>query len=971
MTLKELVLARVDPVLYYKWRFPEWHAGKGNVICPFHQEANPSLSINLDGGGARCWSDYCGERFGNIVHFESKLQDYSEEEAAKTIYFKYCAKSFDPKPPHYARILKEDMGLEPDWSNFFGVYWDEARQRAEIPIFDPFGYCVAIRKYRPRKYRNKYPNEPKIRTGAGGTVQIFPWQCIPDFDTTKPLFFLKSEKCTMLALQAGLQAFCTTGGESYWTDDWNVLLDQFKIYIWHDDEADLDKKLKALENASPLNVPEGVRQKGDFTEYILRGGRAKHLLKWTEIELEEVNLDSEPATSNENEIPLANMAAHLNESVRVRALVSAKTDKVYSVPSKFEVRPIGFGTPKMATIASGRDLLGMIQLSDDKVEEYVRKHPLVNVRNGLVKIIERTKITDCMEIIPMASVDGNERYITQRCYHIGEEDIEANVPYEFTVTPTTNARTQEVIGVITKKKLLSSSIDEFMFTPAMEEKLSCFRSEEGGEWDKICNVANALTEYTRIRSRLDWHICALLTWASPLWIKLPKEEKERGWLNTLAIGDSHTGKSEVARQLRDLFHCGDYANSENCTYVGLVGGAVKAPSGQFMLRWGKIPINDRRLVILEELSGLSTQDISNLSDIRSSGIARLDKGGLTSQVKARTRLLCISNTRASKFGGSTSLSGHLSGVRAIQKLIGQPEDIGRFDLICTLVAADVNYDEINSPFTPPPSEIMRPRWRDLISFIWALKEDQIDITKEAYERILFETRAFGKRYHASVPIFNPASGRYKLARVASAIACALFNWNGEKIVVTEAHVDCASKLLKLLYDKPSMGYKDFSDNAFHHETVREDVEVLRKFKQKVPSSETRIDLFSYLIHKEQFSHEEFAMVANIHLPQVNELMHYMIRAHLVQKGELNLFYVTKIGKEWIENNLRTMRIIKDGKNELYGRLGVNGTNGSHADISRLSELGGRSEKKRGIKFVGSLAHLDAGSDESEPEGLED
>src|SRR5687768_5397893 len=152
--------------------------------------------------------------------------------------------------------------------------------------------------------------------------------------------------------------------------------------------------------------------------------------------------------------------------------------------------------------------------------------------------------------------------------------------------------------------------------------------------------------YSKIYNRPDWHLVALLSWLSPIgWMFPFEKEIQRGWMNSLAIGDTQTGKSKVIQTLQKLFNSGAVVNAENCTYVGLVGGAVKMGSGQFMLRWGRIPLCDKQLVVIEELSGLSVDEISNMSDVRSSGVARLDKGGLSAETQARTRLIALSNVR--------------------------------------------------------------------------------------------------------------------------------------------------------------------------------------------------------------------------------------------------------------------------------------------------------------------------------------
>lgn len=976
MDLKQLVLSKVETHGYYQWKFPDWHQGKGNVICPFHEEKTGSLSINLDEGGAHCFG--CGLSFGNIVHFESKLNKITEAKAAENIYKHFLIKEQEPPDALFNKIMKDDMGIEPDWSAFFGLSWDSHQKRVNIPIQDAYGFCINIRKYQPKIYRQN--GHPKIRGTLGCGVQLFPWQCISEFDPTKPVFFLKAEKDTMLANQKGLQAFCTTGGEQYWNQEWNDIFTCYRVWIWHDQGEDLTEKLKSIQNAQKLEVPYGV-EKMDFHEWVfLKGRRAKDILNWVEKPIdnkpkilqignitkdneESILIDPVRSTDPDPDLPLvhvSNLFEHINRKVRVHAIVAGKVDRIYCVPNKYIISSLNGRPPIMARIDEGRDLIQLINWSDEKVEEQIKKN--AGIRNGKFEIKSYVKITDRLEIIPIASVDGDEKYLTQSCYYIGD-NIESNVPYELEIKPTASAKTQEVIGVITAKKTLASSIDRFAFNEDMIERLQIFKqqstSKDGQEtWKAISNVANSLVQYTRIHSRLDWHLVAMLTWTSPLQFIFPNEGRQRGWMNSLVIGDTETGKSVVTKTLREVFNCGHFISAENCSYMGLVGGCVASSSKQWMLRWGRIPLCDRQLVIIEELSGLSTTEIANLSDVRSSGIARLDKGGITGETRARTRLICLSNARSSK-GEARSLSSYLSGVKAIQKLIGQPEDISRFDLITTLIDTEVNSDIINANyFVPPPSEtpeIPKELWRDLISFIWALKDDQIHITKEAYDYILVQTQVLGRRYHSSIPLFKPSSGRHKIARVACSIACALFAWYSERgrIEVEKHHVEAAVEMLKMLYDKPSMGYKEYSENAYFHEESKSEIRVTLEFKRWIVESSTREDLFSYFIHSEQFTVEELCAIGCIQIYQANNIVGKMVGAHLLDKvPDSNLWRINHNGRNYFETEVRALSVIANGKAKLklHGRMGVNGKNGNVTNLPGLSESRSESEREGITEF---------------------
>ena len=62
-----------SPRDYYGLEFPGMmmkQTGWVKVCCCFHEDTEPSLSINLDFGGFHCFS--CGEKGGDIVAFHQK-----------------------------------------------------------------------------------------------------------------------------------------------------------------------------------------------------------------------------------------------------------------------------------------------------------------------------------------------------------------------------------------------------------------------------------------------------------------------------------------------------------------------------------------------------------------------------------------------------------------------------------------------------------------------------------------------------------------------------------------------------------------------------------------------------------------------------------------------------------------------------------------------------------------------------------
>ena len=75
----------ISPAEYYHRVFPDISTNRDwiKVRCPFHDDNNPSLSINLKAGWYRCHS--CGEKGGGIVKFHMTKHGLDFKQAIKEL----------------------------------------------------------------------------------------------------------------------------------------------------------------------------------------------------------------------------------------------------------------------------------------------------------------------------------------------------------------------------------------------------------------------------------------------------------------------------------------------------------------------------------------------------------------------------------------------------------------------------------------------------------------------------------------------------------------------------------------------------------------------------------------------------------------------------------------------------------------------------------------------------------------------
>lgn len=923
----EFVIANVEPDLYYKVRCG--HLGwdtrtRPNIRCLWHKEKTGSLKLSLNNGGARCHG--CGKSIGNIVHFESQLNDVTEIEAAQVIYHEFIHQTIPNKrierqvanlqfSSFFLSSLQNDLGFLPATIRSFQLGLDTERGRITIPIYNQFSRVTNIRYYQLPSMRNG-KQMPKIFNEKGhGYLELFPWTHIPKYSPERPIFWQKAERDTILGIQDGLQCICTTGaGESASITEWIDLFKDFQIYILGDsDETGREqaaKKLKQLTDAGCsariLEIPGEL----DYSDYRLDAeGTVSELLdqltkkKSAKPSEEKKIVKSEPILIASLQEVKSNLRFQ-NQKVKTKGIIIGILDRAYSIPVVFYVS--AKNSPKRKfTIDISREMIWMIRADDEDIVDFVRKKffPGQSCTLEPIEYVKATEVEICPIVDFAEQMDQHGGYTLFRGIFVGNH-IDTNVAYELEIYPTTHIRTQEQVGIICTAKPLAASIDTRKFSPDEIDTLNEIRNtatDPDEYWDGVCNFANDISSnFTRIYNRLDWHLVALLTWLSPLYFEYANEGLQRGWLNSLVVGDTQTGKSQVVNSLQRLFNCGNVVNAENCTFVGLVGGTVKNAGGQFLLRWGRIPVNDRQLVAVEELSGLSTAEISRMSEVRSSGIARIDKAGITAETYARTRLLVLSNVR----GVGKSLAGYPTGVRAILELVGQAEDVSRFDLLTTLTDEEVQSNTINqvgadfSEACPYNKEILQL----LVRFIWCLRPNQIDFTEEAYLASLQTTKEMANIYHPSIPIFKAGSGRIKLARIATAIACSQFNWSRslEKIVVKAIHIEAARRLLQMLYGKESFGYLRYSQKEFGRDRLKnpERVEKILDAIFRTPDAKRR--LTHYIVESEGFTVNQFEIMGNLSAFDGRRLFGAMVDANILVKAGRDFWAATRAGRAWLD-----------------------------------------------------------------------
>jgi hypothetical protein len=750
-------------------------------------------------------------------------------------------------------------------------------QRFYIPIRDEVGRVVNIRRYKP----DAGAHEDKMiswRPGYG-TARLWPFDSIERAATTgEPLFLFEGEPDALLALQMGFAALTTTGGSGTWRDAWLPLFRGRDVVLCYDADAagrtgargvaarlaGVARRLRLLE--LPLTAPDK-----DFTDYIVRRGHTGAdfmglVAQTSELSAEAASApppaEPDPAPRSPNAPPSLDVpddegvvALHLsqasrsefyNQRIRVPVMVSGKTTAPYLVPRKVRMAcdmpalkmcercPVAraAGNLDHELTFGTNDVLQFTNVQDTKVQTLLKAKVGIPSRCTYVDAeVRESQNVEEIQIIPEIDRSGEDApYVTRVAFYLGH-GLTSNRSYVMTGVTVPTPDRQLATHLITDAVPAQSNIDAFRLSEDVVTRLRAFQPPEGARassadlWRHLDALYDDIERVTRIWARRDLMLAADLVFHSVLTFDFQGERLARGWTEALVLGDSRTGKTTIVQRLITHYRAGELTSGENATLAGLVGGLHQI-GNSWALQWGRIPLNDRRLLAVDEAGTLPQEPVGRLSSIRSSGVAEIVKVH-TERTNARTRQVWISNPR-----GNRPLSSYGQGVLAVKELIGAPEDIARFDLVVTAASGDVPLAAINArrPVLPPAT-FTTDLCHQRVMWAWSRRPEQVQWAEGAETRVLAHAQRHGEQYQfaTEIPLVEPNEQRVKLARLAVAVAATFFSTDaaGEAVVVRAAHADLAAEFLDRLYGKPSLAFDEYATNATRRFSIR-DAEAVRR-----------------------------------------------------------------------------------------------------------------------------------------------
>jgi hypothetical protein len=907
--------------------------GDVDAHCPLPShpggvDGRRSAVFNFDEGVYYCNAEGIGGTLEDLLDIQADWTEPPRDNVRRVVRSKSAPAAAKDLPSEddvkrWRAVLAGDPVLSDDLKNARGLWtktldlyeigWDPKERAYTIPVRDVSGLLVNVRWYqiRPTAHRRKIWGVP-----GHNQPQLFPLRVMEKARRDGYVIISEGEWDAVICNQYNFRTLTKTNGAKVWRIEWNKLFEGLKVYVACD--MDRDGQLASRKIARSLSqsgvevyivrLPYPVTEKHgkDLTDWWLEHDADKHGFQRL---LDEARPFDEASTEDPEEIdpsPAAVVDAfdsrRTGKPLSLTVTVRGRREPGYSVPRKVQYRctrdagkqctvcPMYTAEPtpgEADRVIAGADprLLEFLDAGRAQVAELLRKMeripkcPKLNIKVDEHQAVEVLYARPSVEHSNGSNADYKGITLTS----VGRHDTAPNQTVRVVGALHPDPKKQTNAFLVWDLTRVETSLDRFEVTGDVIQDLRRFQPKTGQKpLHKLREIANDLADHvTHIYGRPSLHAAMDLVYHSVIAFNFDNKPIDRGWLELLVVGDTRAGKSETAKLLRGFYGAGEVVLCEAATYAGIIGGAQQfGGSKEWSITWGAIPLNDRRLVVLDEVSALAPEEIAQMSGVRSSGIAELTKIQ-QERTHARTRLIWIGNPR------NAAMKDFTYGVQAIKPLIGTPEDIARFDLAMSVSSGDVPSSEINRPREVGPQRYPRESARNLLRWVWSRGPDNVRWDVGATQAVYDAAEALGGRYVEDPPLIQAANVREKIARMAVALAARLFSTDerGEDVIVKREHVAGAVTFIKTLYDNPDFGYGERSREIIEDRLAAEDNKAdIRKYLKNKPG------LPRFLRSNGKFRRQDLEEVLDVDREEANAIISqlYELRAVYKDKGDVKL-----------------------------------------------------------------------------------
>jgi len=835
---------------YFKHYFSDVNfegAEEVKVRCPFHSDTKPSASINTEKELFHCWVCDIGY---NEKQFVAKVNGIPMTEASVVVdKLTHSTAKWEIEEEanlfadtEFLDSIEKLIGLSYNTIKDLrlGITRDAKGNRfLGIPVFYN-GALMDVRSYNLLKY----PNVPKIMAqslseGGAGNGFIVPYDLWTS-NKEETTYVFEGEKDMMLARELGLNAITLTGGASTTIPN-EYVINQFKdrdvIICYDNDDAGrkgADKLYLSIKRLAKsvkyINIGDGVKEtKEDFFDFITK--YEKDIFDFYALEVR----DFVDVKDDKIYTPLKKA---LKENILKRLLiteitVSAEFRDSYAVPAvasfektkeaglKHEQMFIGEVKNWYLQDYNIHQVLELIEASakQDEVVNSLKKFAGVSNKEPYIK----SQISDYKTIYKTIIIDreAEASNLSLDLYSFEPMIVGKQYEIEYKIYPHPTKH-QKLVAIATKVIDIDPQ-EDFVPNP---ELLNMFKTE-GTIKEKLNKLYQSAKHYVAKHLRFNLWLTVDLVFNSIL--EFDYGDRIRGALDVFILGDTQVGKSETSQKLVDLYNFGHFLSLKTSTRKGLIGGSDQQDGGM-VTKIGAIPRQHKRLVVLEEFSGAEPKFISDMTDIRSSGKARITRVAGELNIPCRLRMITISNPINDENGSPRNLATFPNGIVPIQELVKAQEDVTRYDgfYLIEKPKERINPFKYKLEGEPIPEEAYHHK----VKWIYTRKPEDVVFAEDTESYIWEKAQQLNDMFESSFTLFHTTTP-LKLARFSVAMASLILSTTTDysKVLVTKEIVDEVVEYFIDIYDNDIFKLKDYKieQDGYSNITAKEQVELQKLY----------------------------------------------------------------------------------------------------------------------------------------------
>lgn len=474
----------------------------------------------------------------------------------------------------------------------------------------------------------------------------------------------------------------------------------------------------------------------------------------------------------------------------------------------------------------------------------------------------------------------------QIAFVVHNEDEEfftdVNLDVELTGIPVNSPKDQSIYFAITKIKKGHSELDKFQMTPGLYEQLKAHQAVENQSvWDKLKEREEYMSQnVTHIRGRFFLHLAVDLVYHCPPFIKIHEmDNQERGMMQLLVVGDPAQGKSTVPRFLRHHYQLGGFIEGSSSARTGLLY-AIDTIGKNRILKWGAIPQEDMRLIIIDEFQQVPSEDVEQMTGPRTNGIIDVRKV-VSGKTLARARMIFMANPRNSS--GRIDVFGH--GIFALTTIFPKQQDVRRLDTILLLRSSDIPIELVNKIDETPVENFTysSSSCHNLLLWAWTRQPDKIVWSKKSLEALFSNSTEISQVFECDISIAQSQDMRYRLGRITQAVAALLFSTDsdGEKLYIKPEHVKVAAEFFyRTLTDIGSMYFDIYAMTWKSRNYLKDDEK--EQLDNMFLSNAWFVDMAEFLLSVDNFAKKNLVECCDLEIDIFEEIWKYLITHTMVR-----------------------------------------------------------------------------------------